>query len=107
MIARKFLSITVSAIYFLITGCLSLMTGYCVYEYIAYIIDMSGRTPYSLAMISFFIFVVQMAVSALISFFNKKYSKISFIMGLVTLFLVVLWYNHIFIFTPDLYPIIQ
>ena len=107
MTVRKLLSITVSAVYFLITGFLSLAACYCVYEYVAYIIDKSVWTPYGLALFSFFIFIAQMTVSALISFFNKKYSKISFIMGLVALFLVVLWYNHIFIFEPSLYPVLQ
>ncbi len=107
MNTRKVIDITIKGAYFLITAALCLLMCKYLYKYVVYIIDMTGGTPNILAALSFCVFVAHTIVSVLISFYNKKYSKISFILALVSLALSVVFYNHICIFQPDVYPTVQ
>ena len=104
MNTHKVIDLTIKVVYFLITGFLCLLMCKYLYEYVAYIIDINSRTPDVSALSSFQAFIAHTIVSFLINFYNKKYSKISFILALVSLAMSVVFYNHIFIFQPNMYP---
>ncbi len=106
MNTRKVIDITIKVVYFLITGFLCLLMCIFLYGYVAYIIDINKSTPNVWAAFSLQPFIAHTIVSALIGFYNKKYSKISFILALVSLAMSVVFYNHIFIFQPNVYPTI-